>query len=118
MARIGLNFTEWIELNWNGPKGISNFFLNVAKDAAVSRRKAKPILKSNTEGRNSKKEAEVKGGGRKLTLGSREERVSRLVSKCTDECSVESKLRKWGVKNWKNILWWTIYRGQRGQRDV
>ena len=66
----------------------------MAKDAVESRRKAKPILKSNTEGRNSKKEAEVRGRGRKLTLGSREERVFRLVSKCIDECSTESKHRK------------------------
>ena len=58
----------------------------------------KPISKPNTEGRNSKKEAEVKGGGRELTLGSEKGRVSGLVSKCTDGCSVESKLRKWGVK--------------------
>ena len=78
--------------------GISNFCLNMAKDAAVSRRKAKPILKSNTEGRNLKKEAEVKGEGKRLTLGFRDERVSGLVSKLTNECSAESKLRKWGVK--------------------
>ena len=91
-----------ISLSWqyatSTSSGMSNFCLNVAKDAAVSRRKAKPILKSNTEGRNLKKEAEVKGGGRKLTLGSREERVSGLVSKRTDECLAESKLKKWGVK--------------------
>ena len=70
----------------------------MAKDAGVSRRKAKPISKPNTEGRNSKKEIEIKGRGRELTLGSKEGRVSGLVSKRSNECSAESKLRKRRVK--------------------
>ena len=37
---------------------------------------------------------EVKEEDRELTLGSKEERVSRLVSKRSNEWSVESMLRK------------------------
>ena len=59
----------------------------------------KPISKPNTEGRNSKKEIEIKGRGRELTLGSKEGRVSGLVSKRSKGCSVESKLRKRKVKS-------------------
>ena len=71
----------------------------MAKDARVSRRKAKPISKPKTEGRNSKKETEVKGRNRKLALGFKEGRVSGLVSKHSKGCSVESKLRKRKVKS-------------------
>ena len=71
----------------------------MAKDAGVSRRKVKPISKPKTVGRNSKKETEVKGRDRKLTLGSKEGRVSGLVSKRSKGCSVESKLRKRKVKS-------------------
>ena len=78
--------------------GISNFCLNVAKDAAMSRRKAKPISKSNTEERKLKKEVKVKGGGRKLTLGSKEEGGSGLMNKCINECSAERKFKEWRVK--------------------
>ena len=78
---------------------ISNFCLKVTKDAGVSRKKAKPISKPNIEGRNSKKETEVKGRGRKLTLGSKEGRVSGLVRKRSKGCSAESKLKKRRVKS-------------------
>ena len=78
--------------------GISNFCLKVAKDAEVSRRKVKPISKPKTKGRNSKKEIEVKGRGKELTLGSKEGKVSGLMSKRSNECSAESKLKKRKVK--------------------
>ena len=54
--------------------------------------------KSKIEGRNSKKEVEVKRRGRKLTLGFREEGGSGLMNKRTDECSAERKFREWRVK--------------------
>ena len=47
---------------------------------------------------NSKKEAEVKGRGRKLTLGSKEEGGSGLMNKHIDECSIERKFREWRVR--------------------
>ena len=91
-----------ISLSWQYATSISsrisNFCLKVTKDAGVSRKKAKPISKPNIEGRNSKKETEVKGRGRELTLGSKEGRVFGLVSKRSNECSAESKLRRRGVK--------------------
>ena len=91
-----------ISLSWQYANstslGISNFCLKVAKDAGVSRRKAKPISKPKTKGRNSKKEIEVKGRGRELTLGSKEGKVSGLMSKRSNECSAESKLKKRKVK--------------------
>ena len=45
-----------------------------------------------------KKEIEVKGRGRELTLGSRKERDSGLMNKRTDECTTERKLKEWKVK--------------------
>ena len=91
-----------ISLSWQYATSTSlrilNFCLKVAKDAEVSRRKEKPISKPKTKGRNSKKEIEVKGRGRELTLGSKEGRVFRLVSKHSKECLAESKLRKREVK--------------------
>ena len=45
------------------------------------------------------KKAEVKGRGRKLTLGSKEEEGSGLMNKHTNECSAERKFREWRVKS-------------------
>ena len=74
--------------------GMSNFCLKMARDPGVSRRKEKPISKSNAERGNSRKKLEVKGEGRELTLGSKEGRVSELISGRTNKWSVESMLRK------------------------
>ena len=66
----------------------------MARDAGVSKRIEKPITKSNTERGNSRKKLEEKEEGRELTLGSKEGRVSGLMSRRINEWSAESMLRK------------------------
>ena len=63
--------------------------------------------------------AEGIGRGRKLTLGSKEERNTGQVSERTESWSAESKLEKSEVEEkWKNVLRETIYRVKKGGKET
>ena len=63
--------------------------------------------------------AEGIGRGRKLTLGSKEERNTGQVSKRTESWSAESKREKSEVEEkWKNVLRETIYRVKKGGKEM